>query len=609
MKYIFAFALTFFCLSSYSQIVKNLTNISLNNNILTKKVENVIVINNKDERDLGEIYLNHKDDDNFKVLYAEIIDNSGNVVVKLKKKDILTRSSFSRYTFHNDYWVSEFNLFWNTYPYTIKYSYQTSRKNFSTIAYWTPVVYKSKTPTVSKLEVELPEGVVYKSDYSELLKFNKLTEKGRLYLNWELDKQTIHNNELYSPTFYELIPSVKIIPEKFNYGVQGIQSTWESYGEWFLELNKNNLELSVEEKNTIDNLLKGKTNKKAIVETLYTYLQENTKYVNVSLDLGGFKSYPASYVCENKYGDCKALTTFMKALLKHSGIESNYVLINTGDEEKIDVTLPSNQFNHIILAIKIDNEIIYLDNTSSISPMEYVETSNQNRKALWIEKNASRLIDMPKMSESNVYNLTELSIIIHKNEKGFYTLKKTGKASVFEKYSYLNLKVKEDRIKEELIDNTPLKYFKLENWSIKKSQDDKTTIVIQSNGSLNKPFRNLGSTKVLQPPHINIGSFKSTENRKTMLRFNKPINEELISIYNLSNFKEYNIEKPKSISLNTKFGSYVLEINQENNTIDLNEKLIINEGTYSLDEYPEFYDFINSIYKHQKKTIIVLKSI
>lgn len=609
MKNIFVLVFTFLCSTTFSQIVKNTTKITLNKNILTKRVENVFVVNNKDERDLGEIYLSHKDGDNFKVLNAEIVDSSGDVVVRLNKKDVLTRSSFSRYTFHDDYWVSEFNLFWNTYPYTIKYSYQTSIKNFSTIAYWHPIVYNSSTPILSKLEVDIPDGFPYKSDYSELLKFNESKEKGRHYLNWELDKQTVYDDESYSPTFYELIPNVKIIPKNFNYGIEANQSSWESYGNWFLELNKNNLELTLDEKNKIDVLLKEKTNKKDIVETIYTYLQDNTKYVNISLDIGGFKSYPASYVCENKYGDCKALTTFMKALLKYSNIESNYVLINTGNEAKINVDLPSSQFNHIILAVNIDNEVFYLDNTSSTSTIEYVETSNQNRKALWIEENSSHIIDMPKMSEKEVYNLTELSITINKKDEGVYKIKKTAKAYVFEKYAYLNLKVKEDRIKEELIENTPLKNFKLESWFINKNKEDKNSIIIHSNGTLNKQFKNLGNTKVLQPSHLSIGNFKSSEHRETSLRFKKPINEELISTYNLSGFEEYIIEPLKPISLETKFGSYSLETNQEKNTVTLKEKLIIKEGEYSLVDYPEFYAFINSIKRFQKKTIIILKSI
>jgi hypothetical protein len=104
------------------------------------------------------------------------------------------------------------------------------------------------------------------------------------------------------------MPLVLIAPTNFHYGVDGCTKDWVSFGNWQYQLNEGLDVLPQNEKNTISTLIKGITNKKEIVKVLYHYLQDNTRYINVLLGVGGYKPHPATYVSENKYGDCKALT-------------------------------------------------------------------------------------------------------------------------------------------------------------------------------------------------------------------------------------------------------------------------------------------------------------
>ncbi len=64
------------------------------------------------------------------------------------------------------------------------------------------------------------------------------------------------------------------------------------------------------------------TDKRQKVFALYDYLQKNTRYISVQLGIGGWQPFPADYVATKRYGDCKALSNFMVALLKEAGIKA-----------------------------------------------------------------------------------------------------------------------------------------------------------------------------------------------------------------------------------------------------------------------------------------------
>lgn len=61
-------------------------------------------------------------------------------------------------------------------------------------------------------------------------------------------------------------------------------------------------------------------------------MQNKTRYVLISMGIGGWKPMPASEVSKKGYGDCKALTNYMRTLLTaKEGIPSYYAIIYNDD--------------------------------------------------------------------------------------------------------------------------------------------------------------------------------------------------------------------------------------------------------------------------------------
>ncbi|MCG8410896.1 MAG: DUF3857 and transglutaminase domain-containing protein [Bacteroidales bacterium] len=597
-----------FTSKSYSQVLDFSTEIEIRNGVKKTIKTYRVLIRNSSQRWMSEIKLNHGYN-NFKLIKAQIIDKNNKIIRKLKKREIVTYNNRDRITFFQDNIISEFNLHWNEYPYQIVYSYEITHTDFITICYWNPLVYNEVKTVKSSLSIKIPESYNITLDYHDSLEFSSNTIDGIKNLTWSCRNYKKTQKEKYSPHMYERIPGVIAIPTNFSYGVNGKSISWSTYGAWYELLNKNADVLPESEKPIIDKLIEGIEDTIEISRKLYHYLQNNTSYVNVSIKLGGFKSYPASYVCKNKYGDCKALTTYMKALLKHAGIKSNYVLINSGiNKERINTKIPYPQFNHIILCVPGNQDTLWFENTSKTFPFNYIGTNNQNKKVLFIDGNNSKLIHTPIMGSDDVLNQTKHEFTLNKEGNGKFNIKSKLRGKSFEYYNSARFYLKGQELKEKIKDYIKVKNLNYENCSLSKHDKEQKYIEIYANGTVTKQIKTIGeSLLIIQPQCIRIPKFEKPTKRKSAVRFNILTNKVDTTIYNLPFINEYKCNIPKNTIVKTKYGEYTIKAFRDENQIKIIQHLILNRGDYLINEYPEFYKFVQQIKKNQKKLAIILE--
>lgn len=94
-------------------------------------------------------------------------------------------------------------------------------------------------------------------------------------------------------------------------------------------------------------------------------VQQDVRYIYVGLNGGNLIPASADETWQRRYGDCKAKTALLLALLGEMGIEAQAVLVNTsGKDDGMDERLPSPRlFDHVVVRATIAGQRYWLDGT------------------------------------------------------------------------------------------------------------------------------------------------------------------------------------------------------------------------------------------------------
>lgn len=446
-------------------------------------------------------------------------------------------------------------------------------------------------------------------DCSEDIPYKQMVSNGKVKHIWNIQDYKVQPTEESSLNIEELLPYVSIVPKTFTYVVPGSFDNWSSYGSWHYALNEDTDDLPDSEVLIINQLVDGLSNKKEIIKKLYNYMQDNTRYINVAIETGGLKPYPASYVCEKKYGDCKALTVYMKALLDKVGIPSYYTLIYAGNNPvPIKEHFPSQQFNHVVLTIPLEKDTIYLENTAGYLPATYVGTFIQDRSALLVDSINSRLINMPALKLNDVVESSNYEFNLDQEGNGDLTIAARFKGKKFEEFRYyqhhLNIKEQKQRIEEIL----NVEHYELKNWNFIAAPRNQEYIDIQAKLFLKQQFRQISYLSVLHPLPIEIPKLEPPEMRHSPLRINYPIHKTDTLNYVISSLNPSNCQLPENAEISSPFGKYKEIYQRSGKSIQVIKHFEMESGYYTKDQYKPIYDFIQSVYDIQKQSNIILKN-
>jgi hypothetical protein len=533
---------------------------------------------------------------------AYVYDSNGDLVLNAHPDITDVSNSYEDLANDNRYWLISFPV--RKYPYTLEIEYEKSNEGSFFYDDWGFRSQPDVSVQQSGAQFVVKKGLGFRV-YEENLKFKCDTfsmDKNMIYTWQEENIPAVKNEELYSISFTDQAPYILTAPNQFVMGgFKGDMETWEKFGDWFYKLNKDRDVISTELQSKLKQLIQNTANKEEIVKIIYQYLQKNTRYVSIQLGIGGYQSLEASFVEKKGYGDCKALTNYMKAMLKSVGIPSYQALIST-DKDVIN-TFPSNQFNHVILCVPVEADTIWLECTNQEYPFNFLG-SLSDKNVLLLTENGGKLIKTPQYTlEANQIN-TKIAVNVDffGNAEVNANMRFVGLAYQRSIYKLSNSKKDREAYINSLFSNP--------NLEIKKSEYQKIFAKYpEVNLNCNLDIRDFGirtkkriifNSNVFEPVQY-LPVFEEKDFK--VLPF--PLMTDTIEFALPFGYKIEFV--PESSNIESKFGKYNKLYQLKNDKLVVIRKIELYEKKYNKEEISSFSDFINKMATKDKELILLIK--
>lgn len=575
------------------------------------KRKHVITILNENGDGYAYLYLGYNLQRSISNIDGSLYDATGKKIKTLKKGDIKDLSATDEGTLADDSRYKLFSFFHKVYPYTVEYEYTLQDKGTYGYPIWQPIHREKYAVEQSALIITVPSDFTfrykmfnYKSDPIIT------TEKSIRRFKWEVKDLPPIELEYASPSWDYIVPTVYTAPTKFQIDkYQGDMSTWEEYGKFRLLLNKDRDKLPdyiIKEVHLLTDTVQDARKK---VRILYEYLQKNTRYISIQFGIGGLQPFDASYVAEKKYGDCKALSNYMCALLKEAGIKSHYTLVHAGDGETYFIDdFPFHQFNHIIVCVPIQKDTIWLECTNQTLPAGYLSGFTSDRSVLLVDESGGKLVKTPKYSKQQ--NLQVRKIEGRIGADGMLTMNVSSAYSALQqdrRHRIFN-SLSRDKQMEFLKEQIDLPHYDVVNFSFTEDKAALPTLKENLEIKASNYASQTGKRLFITPNIISrtYSKLKPSENRKYPIALGMDFIDVDTTVLEIPS--GYAVEAlPQALKLESKFGKFQCSTELKENKLVYYRYIEKNGGEYPASDYNDLVKFHDQIYKVDRSRVVLVK--
>lgn len=571
----------------------------------------VITILNEEGARFSGLYERYDKFNDIKSIDGNLYDAFGIRIKSLKSKDLEDGSGTSAESLIDDHRYKSHNFYYRQYPYTVEYIVETVKKETMFFPPWVPVYNQLLAVEKSTCELNVPQEyqLRYKAfNYSKEPEVR--TEKDRKVYGWTITGQEAITKEYAAPGWLKITPAVYFAPSDFVIeDYRGTMKDWNELGLFVRSLNKNRDELPAEIKAKVAELIKDAPSTEEKIRRLYQYLQSNTRYVSIQLGIGGWRPLEASFVANKLYGDCKALSNYMYALLKEAGIPSLYTLIKAGDDvEDIFTDFPSQQFNHAIVCVPLASDTIWLECTSQTQSPGYMGAFTGNRHALLITENGGKIVSTPKYGLKENTQIRKIKAEL--DEQG------TLKANVQTVYSCIQQDglqmminaLSKDKVKEFLHERLDFATYEVEKFAYKENKSRLPSVEEQLDLNVSNYATITGKRLFIVPNIMTRQSrrLSQNENRKYDLELDvEYVDADTVEISIPAGYMPESL--PAAVQLDTKFGRYTSNVKIEGNKILYTRRIEHYSGLFKATDYPELVKFYDAMYKTDRTKMVLVK--
>ncbi|MFA6087264.1 DUF3857 domain-containing transglutaminase family protein [Mucilaginibacter sp.] len=575
---------------------------------VTEKHHSIVTVLNEKGDDEARLILYYDKKYNSVNSVEMIVYNAAGVQLKkYRKSDMYDRSAADGMSIITDYRLLALGHTIASYPATIEVIYETSKNSYLDLGDWN-IQEPEKSIQYAEYKVSIVPSIGFRfKNKNTGIKPEKTVTDGMEKYTWK-----VQNIKAVKPEedalAWQVFPKISFAANSFLFdGMPGDISNWQNYGKWQQALNTDVNSLSPQRVEEIKTMTAGIKSDKEKAKFLYEYLQQNTRYVSIQLGIGGLKPFPASFVDQKKYGDCKALANYMCALLKAVNIPSYYAMVRAGtNAEPADPSFPTDPFNHIILCVPFKSDTTWLECTSSTQPFGKLGPFTENRNALLITENGGKLVNTPKSTGiDNQFN-SEVRLIL--NADGSAKVKAKILSTGEYRSDYIGIaSFKADEQKEYLIRTLNIKQPSAFEYNTGADKDGVKEVTLEL--EFDKFCDIIAGNKQFYRPRL-FDLWKTTlpvlEKRKTDFYFNQPMQKACITTIELP--EGFEVETlPVNQSLKFSYGNYEITYTYnaaKNQVISTAKFNLINQAIPAA-KYVEMQVYMDNIAKAQNKKLVI----
>jgi hypothetical protein len=575
----------------------------------TYSVIYAVTIFSKNEQNRGTLNLSYGRYVDIADLDGTIYDANGEEIRELNKRDIKDESAVAEHSLADESRCRTAVLIHDTFPYTVEFRYVLK---FKSPIYWPewiaqvtklPVEHTSFTVTAPK---DVPVRTWCNNPDVKPVMHEDGSKRSSEWMQRNIPKLS---DDEAAESWYDITTMVKIAPSRFQMeDHEGSMETWKDFGAWYHQLYKDRQSLPEGARQEIQALVRPGQTDREKVKILYEYMQSRTRYVSIQLGIGGWQPFEASYVHARGYGDCKALTNYMDALLLAVGIRAYPVLINSGSNRISMITeFPSHQFDHVILCVPQPKDTIWLECTNQSGPFGRLGDFTENRPALLVSDSGGTVVHTPATRSAE--NLQSRSVRASLATTGSVTAEITstvcGDQQLDLQESLLHASP-EDR-QTWLLEHLKTPNVTLSALSIEGLENRSPEITVRMTATLGR-YAALNSSRLFfNPSLLTKRTYIPAENhaRKSPVRYSYPF-LDIDSIY-VALPQMFTIETlPKDVNVRTSFGAFSCRtIAMGDTALMYIKRTEVSSSMIPPEKYPEYRSFHMEMVKADKAQVVL----
>jgi hypothetical protein len=411
--------------------------------------------------------------------------------------------------------------------------------------------------------------------------------------------------EPYSPTG-KLYPYVLLSPARFCAAdVCGDMSSWESFGKWQQQLLAGRDNLSPQSRAKVKELTANITDTVEKVKVLYEFLQGATRYVSIQLGIGGWQPMPATEVVKTGFGDCKALSNYMKAMLAAIDIPSYYVIISTTRERFFRDYPNFTQANHVILMVPVKNDTIWLECTSNTLPFGYIHPNIAGHDALAVGKDTAFFCTLPNYTDSLNKTVNTINLQLRPNGWADINIQSSYYLHDYQRISSrlrgLSHQEELNFLAERLFTHKP----SIQNICKKETKGAHPRFDLSYTAHCEDYAQSTQNRLIarLIPVRSNTFSDFTAASRKADIKINGGINQtDSVSITIPAGYSIESLPEPTQIA--SKYGNIAITVTQTDNKLTYIQQITVFKGLYPAGEYEQIKQFFRQINAMMSKTVV-----